>query len=128
MSWVSGYGTAKGAKRPWGNGDGRFIYPPESAASASPAAPVLDGPVDSIRWEMLRDGIEDYEYLAILRRVLAERSALLRADQLAAYAALLEVPPEITRDMTTFTRDPAPIERRRHEIARAIEVILRAGP
>ena len=50
----------------WGNGDGRFIYPPEAAADANPANPVLDGPVDSIRWEMLRDGIEDYEYFVIL--------------------------------------------------------------
>jgi len=37
------------------------------------------------------------------------------------YAALLEVPDSITADMTTFTRDPAPIETRREEVARAIE-------
>jgi hypothetical protein len=123
MGWVTGYGTAKGVRQPWGNGDGRFIYPPEAAADAAPAAPVLDGPVDSIRWEMLRDGVEDYEYLAILRGLLAARGEKLSAADRAKYAALLEVPEEITKDMTTFTKDPAPIERRREAIARAIEAM-----
>ena len=37
------------------------------------------GPVDSIRWEMLRDGLEDYEYFVILRRLLSEKGARLSA-------------------------------------------------
>jgi len=123
MGWVSGYGAAKGARQPWGNGDGRFIYPPEAAADASPPQPVLDGPVDSIRLEMLRDGIEDYEYLVILRGLLESRGRKLPADGRAKYAALLEVPADITKDMTTFTKDPAPLERRRDAVARAIEAL-----
>jgi len=122
-SWVDGYGVAKGTKQLWGNGDGRFLYPPEAAADGNPAGPVLEGPVDSIRWEMLRDGIEDYEYLVILRRLLAERGAKLSAEQRAAMTALLEVPPAITKDMTTFTKDPALIEWRREAVARAIEAL-----
>jgi len=109
MGWRSGYSTPRGDKKPWGNGDGRFIYPPEAAADAHPSGPVLDGPVDSIRWEMLRDGIEDYEYLVVLRK-------LIEANK----GNLLEVPEDITSDMTTFTNDPAPIEARRDRIARAI--------
>ena len=120
MSWVSGYSAPKGAKKPWGNGDGRFIYPPEAAANAHPDRPVFQGPVESIRWEMLREGIEDYEYLAILKRLLEAKKTKLTAQQRQKYAALLVVPEVITRDMTTFTRDPAPIEARRDELARAI--------
>ncbi len=120
MGWTSGYSTPAGAKRPWGNGDGRFIYPPLAAADANPSGPVLEGPVDSIRWEMLRDGIEDYEYLAILSRLIEAKRSKLSASQRASYAALLEVPDEITKDMTTFTTDPAPIERHRDRVARAI--------
>ena len=41
--------------------------------------------------------------------------ATLTAEQLAEYTALLEVPAAITSDLTTFTRDPAPIEQRREE-------------
>ncbi len=125
MGWVSGYSTPKGARRPWGNGDGRFIYPPESAANGRPSTPVMAGPVDSIRWEMLRDGIEDYEYLATLRRLLKRHGAALDGATRSRLEALLVVPKEITSDMTTFTRRPEPILTRRHQIAQAIEELTR---
>jgi len=120
MGWTSGYSMPKGEKRPWGNGDGRFIYPPLAAADANPSGPVLEGPVDSIRWEMLRDGIEDYEYFVLLRDLIETKGDRLSAAQKSAYAALLEVPEEITKDMTTFTKDPAPMEQHRDRVARAI--------
>ncbi len=120
MGWVSGYSTPKGNKRPWGNGDGRFIYPPLAAADAHPAGPVLDGPVDSIRWEMLRDGIEDYEYLVILDKLLKAKKDKLATGQRQKYTTLLDVPKAITKDMTTFTKDPSPIEARRNQIAQTI--------
>lgn len=121
MGWRSGYSTPKGEKRPWGNGDGRFIYPPEAAADAHPSGPVLEGPVDSIRWEMLRDGIEDYEYMVILKKLIETKEDKLDAGWFKKYHSFLEVPLEITSDMTTFTKDPAPIEARRDLIARAIQ-------
>ncbi len=124
-SWVDGYGTAKGAKVLWGNGDGRFLYPPEAAADANPSAPVLEGPVESLRLEMLRDGVEDYEYLAILRGLLAKHGKALPEAERKRLEALLVVPPEITADMTKFTKDPAPIEARRHAIGQAIETLMR---
>jgi hypothetical protein len=126
MGWTSGYSTPKGQKRPWGNGDGRFIYPPLAAADpgASGSGPVLEGPVDSIRWEMLRDGIEDYEYMVILRDLL-ERKKSLSDNRREEFKALLEVPGDITVDMTTFTTDPAPIEQHRDRLARAIAALAR---
>jgi hypothetical protein len=120
MGWRSGYSTPKGEKRPWGNGDGRFIYPPIAAADAHPARPVLQGPVDSIRWEMLRDGIEDYEYLSILSRLLKSKKGKLTAQQREECTALLDVPNSITQNRKTFTKDPAPIEAHRDKVARAI--------
>ena len=125
MSWMHGYGVERGQKMPWGNGDGRFMYPPEAAANANPPEPVLEGPVDSIRWEMLRDGIEDYEYLAILKRLLEERKTQLSKHALERFQTLLEVPGNITKDLRTSTKDPAPIEKRRNKIARAIEQLAR---
>ena len=127
MGWRSGYSTPAGVKAPWGNGDGRFLYPPEAAADGRPAAPVLDAPVDSIRFEMLRDGIEDYEYLALLDRLLKERGAQLSDEERQRYEALLEVPDAITADLTHFTTDPAPIEARREALARAIERLRVSG-
>ncbi|MBM4025127.1 MAG: DUF4091 domain-containing protein [Planctomycetes bacterium] len=125
MGWTSGYSTPAGQKRPWGNGDGRFVYPPLAAADGNPGRPILEGPVDSIRWEMLRDGIEDYEYFVILRRLLQAKGDRLDTAQKAEYAALLEVPAAVTKDMTTFTRDPAPLERHRDHVARAIGTLSR---
>ena len=123
MGWRTGYSTPKGEKRPWGNGDGRFIYPPLAAADARPAAPVLAGPVDSIRWEMLRDGIEDYEYLAMLERLLEAKADRLPRTKRNQYKKLLEVPADITADMTTFTKDPAPIQAHRDRLAKAITAL-----
>jgi hypothetical protein len=44
------------------------LYPPLSAAlpGISGSDPVVGPPVSSIRWEMLREGIEDDEYLRLL--------------------------------------------------------------
>ena len=39
MGWVSGYSTPDGSKQPWGNGDGRFLYPPEAAATVARPLP-----------------------------------------------------------------------------------------
>jgi hypothetical protein len=121
MSWTSGYSTPAGDRLPWGNGDGRFIYPPLLAADSKSGTPVLEGPVDSIRWEQLRDGIEDYEYLCILRRRLAQRQPTLPGETYQKYSRLLVVPETITRSLTEFAREGTPIEEQRHRVARAIE-------
>ncbi len=119
MGWVTGYSTPSGLRIPWGNGDGRFIYPPEAAADGCPAQPVLDDPVDSIRFEMLRDGIEDFEYMAMLDRL----ARAIPEPERAPYATLLVVPDAVSRDLTHFTKDPAPIEAHREAVARAIETL-----
>jgi hypothetical protein len=121
MSWTSGYSTPEGDRRPWGNGDGRFVYPPLRCAGGAPESPVLEGPVDSIRWEQLRDGLEDYEYLCVLRRRLTERKSTLPSDVYKKYSELLIVPDSISRSLTEFTGDGAPIEKQRRQVARAIE-------
>ena len=124
MGWVSGYSTPSGTKLAWGNGDGRFVYPPEEAACGNPSKPVLEGPVDSIRWEMLRDGIEDYEYMVILDALLNEKGASLSPKKRHDLENLLQVPDEISTSLTHFTKDPKPILDHRRKVARAIERLL----
>ncbi|MBT3379522.1 MAG: DUF4091 domain-containing protein [Lentisphaerae bacterium] len=123
MSWVGGYGTKPGEKRRWNVGDGRFIYPPE-AATGSQIEPILDGPVSSIRWEALRDGMEDFEYLSMLKRLLARKRQSLSSEEARQCQALLTVPAEISESLTSYTRDPGPIEARRRELAQAIEALV----
>ena len=114
-----------GIKAFWGNGDGRFIYPPLAAATPSKSGgkTVIAPPVPSIRWEMLREGIEDYEYLWLLRDLLAKQASKLDQQQLSAMNDLLDVPASITESMTEFTTDSAPIYERRARIAAAIELL-----
>lgn len=120
MGWTEGYSTPAGTKIPWGNGDGRFIYPPEAAAGGRPGGPVLEAPVGSIRLDMLRDGIEDYEYMVLLRGLVDAFAKTHPESEVQPYRQLLEVPDSVSASLTEFTRDPGPIEAHREAVARAI--------
>jgi hypothetical protein len=127
MSYVSGGGFASGFVGVWGNGDGRFLYPPRGGAETN-AGPCLEGPVNSVRWENLRDGMEDYEYFWLLKQGV-ERAAAAGANSglLSEARRLLVVPPDVSRDMTHFTTDPRPMLAHRDRIARMIEQLQRVG-
>lgn len=134
MSWVTSYGTPKGTRLPWGNGDGRFLYPPRRDPNTA-TTPCLDGPINSLRWENLRDGMEDFEYFWLLEqevkrvaevkgeRVMGEKVTC--AALLAEAKALLIVPANVSRDLTHFTTDPRPLLEHRDQVARMIERLRR---
>lgn len=115
MGYVAGYGRPAGSIGYWGNGDGRFVYPPNKDV-LNDTSPHVTGPVSSIRWAMLREGIEDFEYFALLRGLVAARPD-------APQAALLEVPEEIVGSLTEFTKCPLPMYEHRERVARAIEAL-----
>ena len=50
------------------NGEGSLLYPGDHTKEFT-GQPNVDGPVSSIRMELLRDGIEDYEYLNMLKNL-----------------------------------------------------------
>ncbi len=77
-------------------GDGCLTYPTTS------------GPVSSIRLENIRDGLEDYDYLAMLADVRGYDVAKSYVDRLV-------------KTMTDFSRDPALLTALRAEIADQIE-------
>ena len=57
------YNETPAGPSPNGNGDGSLVYPP----SRKPAEkPLVAGPINSIRMEMIRDGLEDREYFRLL--------------------------------------------------------------
>ena len=97
MSYRSGYGLGPGEIGYWGNGDGRFIYPPEAVFDNR--EPNFDSPVSSIRLEMLREGLEDYEYFWLLRELLED------AELNKAYRA------SAARSETSLTETEAPLKR-----------------
>jgi hypothetical protein len=101
------------------NGDGLLIYPGPN-----------ETPLPSLRLEIIRDGIEDYELLAILRD-LALR--LRKLDETREFAFLVNeamrlaaVEPEIVADLTHFTDDPEVIASQRRRVAGQIIRLQRA--
>jgi hypothetical protein len=121
MSWQSSYGLQAGEKAPWGNGDGRFLYPPKRDPGTG-TTKYLGGPIPSIRWELLRDGIEDYEYLWLLKQEIARlKQAGASPDACREAETLLEVPPDICTSLTEFATTPEPIHTHRAKVAEAIE-------
>ena len=117
MSYTVGYGIPFGQVNPWGNGDGRFLYPPNRDPGHD-RTKYLTGPVNSIRWEILREGIEDYEYFMLLEKSI--REARGRAEARRA-AALLSFPDTLFKSGREYTKDPAALLEYRARIARAIE-------
>ena len=122
MCYQTGYGLADGTRRPWGNGDGRFIYPPLNAAvpGMNGGAPIFDEPNASIRWEMLRAGIQDYETLLILKNLLAEKGDKLSSDRRAQIEKLFDFS-DVTTDLTHFTLNPQILLEHRRAVGQAIE-------
>lgn len=118
MSYVAGYDTPAGTKAFWGNGDGRLWYPANRRVGGD-KRPHSEGPVPSLRVELLREGIEDYEYFKLLEGLAARPGAP------AAAKALLAVPPEVCQDLTHYSFDPGPMMRHREKMARMIELLTR---
>lgn len=125
MSYVSGYGIPVGTKAHWGNGDGRFLYPPKEHTDGRKR---VAGPVDSFRWEMLREGLEDADVFFLLREVISKAEAAgAPTDLLQQARALTSIPAQIAKGLTDFTRDPLPMYRHRRAVARMIERLLDAA-
>lgn len=81
-------------------GDGMLVYPGQQVGVA--------GVLPSMRLKWLREGIEDYEYIAILKR-------LGQADQ------ALEISRSVGRNWQHWTKKTSVLEHARHQLGEAIE-------
>lgn len=63
VTFLSGFFCSRGSVL---NGEGSLVYPGSRTKQYTGQRDV-DGPVSSIRFELLREGIEDYEYLWLLK-------------------------------------------------------------
>jgi hypothetical protein len=92
--------------RPMGtnqNGDGFLLYPPQNGQIVS-----------SIRWELLREGVEDFEYL-----LLAADGAMPATPNVAAGCDLSA--DSAVSSLTSFTRDAAALKHLRDELGFYLE-------
>jgi hypothetical protein len=106
----------------WGNGDGRLLYPPRSWSDGQTR---VEGPTPSIRWELIREGIEDYEYLWMLRDAADRLDAIGGEKDLVSGAReLLSLPEPLFSSLTSYTDDPTLLQSHRRQVARMLERIL----
>jgi hypothetical protein len=104
------------------NGDGFLIYP---------GGPIgYQGPVSSLRLEQAREGVEDYEYLYLLRDLIAKAKAAgnstTEAEKAMRLAAdLVTIPNAGGRYSTQILPDPDAVLRAKEAVAKAIEGLQR---
>jgi len=85
-------------------GDGSLLYPGKPVG--------VDGPVGSLRLAVIRDGIEDFDYLCLAEELLGPRAA-------AGYVRRL------AKSLTEYELDPAKLEKVRRDLGAAIEAAFR---
>ena len=86
------------------NGDGHLLYPGKDAV------------LPSVRLANIRDGIEDYEALAVLEALTARLDRQRDAQLIAENQALLAVPDDLTVSLTEYTQDPSVLLRARRRL------------
>jgi len=112
--------------RGWGdtNGDGMLFYPGP------------DGPFSSVRFENIRDGIEDWESHYVLRdyaEALRTRDQLALDPKVSALLAkaqaILKVPDEVTKlDFVSWTWEPEVLLKAHRKLGDTIEEIAKLVP
>lgn len=96
-------------------GDGFIVYPPSDRNRTSP--------VSSLRWEVFRDGLEDYEYIILLRKWVERASINTAADKalLNEANAILSETCSAMRSTENYPRDISTIMGNRHRIGSFLE-------
>lgn len=92
-------------KRKDKNGMGNYVYPGKNGRI-----------LPSLRLENLRDGVEDYEYLMILKKLVAKNDNK-QAEK------LLQVPVNVARAVNQYSENPENLINYRNEIALMIEAL-----
>ncbi|HWB85978.1 MAG TPA: glycoside hydrolase domain-containing protein [Bryobacteraceae bacterium] len=99
---VNNAGTYSSANYP---GEGMLVYPGEPVG--------VKGVVASMRLKWLRDGVEDYDYVQILKNLGREDLAM-------------KIARSVGPDWTNWTRDPNAIQAARQELGNTIDQIANA--
>ena len=99
---VNNTGTFSSGNYP---GDGMLVYPGKDVG--------VSGVVASMRLKWLRDGVEDYDYVQILKNLGREDVAM-------------KISKSVAPDWTNWTRDHAAVESARQQLGEAINQIMNA--
>lgn len=95
------------------NGDGFLAYPGKYVDHPEP--------VPSVRLVAVREGVEDYEYLHLLKQLAAERDSKEARRVLEQVSELVEIPNAGGRYSSKILPDPGEVLEVKKQVARAIE-------
>ena len=101
---VNNAGSYSSANYP---GEGMLVYPGEPVG--------VKGVVASMRLKWLRDGVDDYDYVQILK-------------DLGKTDFAMQIARSVGSDWTNWTRDPSAIEAAREKLGEAIDQLTRTSP
>jgi concanavalin A-like lectin/glucanase superfamily protein/glycosyl hydrolase family 123 len=99
-------------KRKYKNGMGNLVYPGKHGEL-----------LPSLRLENLRDGLEDYEYLMILKKLVAQKGNTALAKQAEI---LLKVPSNVAVAVDDYSANPENLMNYRNKVALMIEKLKRS--
>ena len=112
LYWTAAYWDPSSTKDPWTDmatvkgidprlrGDGSLLYPGKQVG--------VDGPVSSIRLEVIRDGLEDFDYLTL-------------ADARLGKEATQALVVKLARNLKDFEQNPLALEKTRRELGDRLE-------
>jgi hypothetical protein len=96
---------------PYTEGDGFLVYPGK------------DGPINSIRFEYVRMGIQDVEYFLMLKDLIKKLPATSPLKKQAE--KLLVIPDSLIKNSANYNKDWKKFAERKHQVGLMIEKVLR---
>jgi len=120
LRWGYNYYFAPGGKEfldPWQENSGKGTWPAGDPFFVYPGKNLK--PLSSIRWEEVREGMEDYEYLWLLRKKIDEKKGSAEAAE--AEKVMQQVLSELASSLTDYARDPVVLLIAREKIAEQLE-------
>lgn len=113
--------------QPMGNGDGVLVYPP---VRIPPTNPVIAGPIDSLRWELIREGLEDREYFWLLRELRGRAARRWGPGHpvVTAAASAREEALRVVVALTNYTLEPLELLAARRALAERLETLHSPEP
>ena len=112
---------------PWDSAtpnSGSLLYPPRNNNEI--------GPITSLRWEMMRQGLEDYEYLNLLEKLIVEKRDTASQELISSAELTLNRVSEVVHRFAVgsndqpYTLDPNLVEKVKSQIAEAIDNLVAA--
>lgn len=127
-NWPVGFNSGPITSGPYTSWDSRTIYNESSRGwvngDGSLFCPGPTGPIPTFRLENMRDGLEDYEYLVLLKSITRIVNRCPTSPEQQAFVnsanALLAVPSNVVTSLTSYTRDASALLAFREQVAQKI--------